>query len=144
MPYKDPEKRREMEKIRRKNPHRILYLKNWRAQYGKDYWASWYLANKERRKGYVKLWLKKIWRKSRNYVRYSAIHNWLRKEKGNPKSCIDCGKIGSYYIRHYKNGESRVWNIQWSHNYGSYSRDLRDYVGRCISCHVKHDFELRA
>lgn len=56
---------------------------------------------------------------------YSSIHKWVRRKKGKPPKCIDCGVVKD--------------KLDWSNVSHKYLRDLNDYVGRCRSCHRKYD-----
>lgn len=58
-------------------------------------------------------------------VKYSGLHQWLRRKKGSAKNykCIDCGK------------QAR----DWSNVNHLYKRHISMYVPRCRSCHKKYD-----
>ena len=62
-----------------------------------------------------------------------AIHQWVKRHKGIPKKCVDCGKEGN------DNGHK----IHWSNVDHKYRRILSDYVARCNPCHIKYDKTLR-
>ena len=64
-----------------------------------------------------------------NNASYIPKHTWIKRKKGNPKRCVDCGKT--------KN-ESR---LHWSNKDHKYSRNIDDYLGRCPSCHYKYDIK---
>jgi len=61
---------------------------------------------------------------------YVAIHMWVRRKKGAPKECTDCGK---------QSETPKV--IQWANIDHKYSRELSDWISLCASCHKKHDIE---
>lgn len=65
---------------------------------------------------------------------YSAVHNWVRKYKGDyPIACEHCGKIGKK--------EGKRWNLEWANINHKYKRKLNDYIALCPSCHKKYDYE---
>lgn len=66
-------------------------------------------------------------------AKYSALHLWVVRCKGNPNFCEHCGKVGR------KNG--RNWNIHWANKKHTYKRILEDFIGLCRSCHLKYDLE---
>jgi hypothetical protein len=66
-------------------------------------------------------------------VSYSALHWWLKREKGNPRKCEICGKVGEKI-----NGR---WNIDWANTNHKYRRNLKDYIGMCKKCHDKYDIQ---
>lgn len=57
-------------------------------------------------------------------VKYSGLHNWIRRNYGKPKQCHNC--------------KSRK-NVQWANISQSYSRDRNDWVELCVSCHHRFD-----
>lgn len=61
---------------------------------------------------------------------YVAIHIWLKKNYEKPKKCenINCS-------RKYK-------RIEWASISGQNSRDIKDYLGLCTSCHRRYDYGL--
>lgn len=59
--------------------------------------------------------------------RYSAIHKWVRKWKGKPACCENCGKDDC--------------RLEWANIDHSYKRVLEDYIALCISCHKAYDKE---
>lgn len=63
---------------------------------------------------------------------YAAVHEWIKRRKGQPMTCNHCG------ILHI---ESR--RIQWSNKSGEYKRVLSDWERLCIPCHRKHESTLR-
>lgn len=62
-------------------------------------------------------------------VGYRGIHYWVRREKGIPKKCSNCGSIK---------------NVQWANIDHQYKRDINDYIELCSSCHKKRDLALRS
>lgn len=68
---------------------------------------------------------------------YTAKHQFLKRNYGNPKFCEKCKKPGSCE----KGGR---WSIQWAKREGSeYTHDVKDYHGLCRSCHGKYDWNDR-
>lgn len=61
-----------------------------------------------------------------NDASYSAKHAWVRKYKGRPSKCEECGLK-----------EERKY--QWSNISGEYRRELSDYRSLCVPCHKKYD-----
>lgn len=66
-------------------------------------------------------------------VSYRGLHQWIRRKKGIPDTCCNCGKVSQ---------KPRV--IQWANVDGKYRRDLDDYIPLCCSCHKYHDLALNA
>lgn len=64
-------------------------------------------------------------------VGYRGLHYWLQREKGRPKKCVKCGRIGIGRM------------IQWANKDGRYRRVSTDYIALCASCHKIHDLALR-
>lgn len=60
---------------------------------------------------------------------YAWKHKWVRKMKGAPLVCENCGKTKDEGLLHWSNVDHK------------YSRDLDDYVALCSSCHKKYDLE---
>ena len=60
---------------------------------------------------------------------YTALHDWVRKWKGNAKRCERCGL----------NDPKRMYH--WANVDHSYKRILEDYISMCVSCHRKYDME---
>lgn len=60
---------------------------------------------------------------------YSTKHRWVKKLKGKPDHCEDCGL--SDPKRKY----------EWSNRDHKYRRVKEDYVSRCVSCHRKYDIK---
>lgn len=63
-------------------------------------------------------------------VGYTATHDWVRKWKGKPTMCEGCGKDGL-----------KKSQIHWANIDYQYRRILDDYIGLCVSCHKKYDYE---
>jgi len=63
-------------------------------------------------------------------AKYRTIHVWVTYNKGKPKVCSSCGKVG------LKSKE-----IHWSNIDHKYKRNLDDYVALCASCHKRYDLE---
>ena len=59
-------------------------------------------------------------------VSYSGIHKWITKHKGKPKICTFCGSMTSK-------------KFEWANIDHKYSRNLKDYISLCTSCHRIHD-----
>ena len=66
-------------------------------------------------------------------VLYSGLHTWIRRWKGQPQYCENCGEIGK------KCGRS--WDIQWANIDHSYKRILDDYIALCVKCHRNYDIQ---
>lgn len=64
-----------------------------------------------------------------NDVGYGALHDWVRRHKGQPKICIDCGAT------------SRKRRLHWSNIDHKYRRRLDDYQSLCVPCHKRYDLE---
>ncbi len=59
---------------------------------------------------------------------YVAIHMWVRRHKGAPVKCEQCGRE-----------KTSPRSIQWANKDHLYSRELGDWVALCASCHKLHD-----
>lgn len=57
-------------------------------------------------------------------VAYKTLHAWVRRHKGDPEICVDCGSFE---------------NLEWSNTNGEYARRLSDFAGRCVPCHRQFD-----
>lgn len=66
-------------------------------------------------------------------VGYHGLHMWLRREKGKPEKCSQCGKI-----------DKRPRFIQWANIDGKYRRNLADYIPLCGSCHKLKDLSMKS
>lgn len=62
-----------------------------------------------------------------NNIKYMPMHNWVRKEFGDPKKCEHCGldDVSKKY--------------DWANKSGNYLRDRDDWIRLCRKCHVKYD-----
>jgi hypothetical protein len=58
-----------------------------------------------------------------------AIHMWIKKYKGKPQICVDCGAT------------AKEKKLEWSNVNHKYQRKLEDYTARCCKCHKKFDIE---
>jgi len=59
---------------------------------------------------------------------YTAIHQWVVREKGNPSKCEHC-----------KTTEAK--RFDWANTDHKYKRNLDDYIRLCVKCHRKYDKE---
>ena len=59
---------------------------------------------------------------------YEALHEWIRRELGNPRTCSKCNKYSE---------NNR--DIQWANKDHSYKRDVKDYISLCAKCHCNYD-----
>lgn len=66
-------------------------------------------------------------------VGYRGLHQWVRRNKGNPRQCSKCGR---------KSLNNRM--IQWANFDGEYHRKLEDFIPLCVSCHKAHDLALKS
>lgn len=64
-------------------------------------------------------------------VSYSALHKWVKYHKGDPKTCINCGKEGNNR------------QIHWANIDHKYKRNLEDWKPFCVKCHKQHDKLLK-
>lgn len=62
-------------------------------------------------------------------AKWSAIHMWVRRHKGKPQICQDCGATAK---------EKRLY---WSNKDHQYRRNLDDYTSRCPTCHKNFDIK---
>jgi len=60
---------------------------------------------------------------------YRSIHFWIKREKGAPRKCVDCGITND------------MSNIQWSNKNHRYKKVLSDWQSRCVICHQKYDIK---
>ena len=60
-------------------------------------------------------------------VKYSALHEWVKRYKGTPKECTQCGLDDPNKTYH------------WANISHEYSRDLDDFIRMCASCHKYYD-----
>jgi hypothetical protein len=59
-------------------------------------------------------------------VRYAALHEWVRKNFGQPETCEDCKTSGL-----------KGKKIHWANVSGRYLRLRRDWKRLCVKCHSK-------
>lgn len=59
-------------------------------------------------------------------VKYGALHEWIRKNFGQPSVCENCGK---------KNLTNR--KIHWANRSGKYLRNRTDWIRLCVPCHSR-------
>ncbi len=60
---------------------------------------------------------------------YSAIHNWVRRQKGEPSLCEGCGAT-----------ESK--RFEWSSIGHEYLRSVDNWIRLCKSCHLRYEYEM--
>lgn len=65
-------------------------------------------------------------------VKYSGLHNWIRKKLGSPHYCEHCGNIELNYRQYH-----------WANKGGKYKRKLDDWIRLCVSCHRKYDIKMK-
>ena len=66
-------------------------------------------------------------------VGYCGIHDWLKKNFGNPQECEQCGKSGDY-------NKARRWNIHWAKLRDKlYERKRENFWALCHGCHISYD-----
>lgn len=63
-----------------------------------------------------------VWKEDE--VKYTALHNWIRRHKLKPELCEDCHKNKPYDLA----------NIS-----GNYKRDINDFEWICRRCHMIKD-----
>ena len=69
---------------------------------------------------------------SGNKVEYNGLHKWINRNFGYAKECHFCKKQGE------KTKFGR-WNISWANISGEYKRDISDFIGLCVKCHLGWD-----
>lgn len=62
-------------------------------------------------------------------VSYSALHAWVRRNKGKADNCINCN------IKNLK-------RYHWANIDHKYRRNLEDYISLCPKCHGSYDKDL--
>lgn len=62
---------------------------------------------------------------------YVTIHVWVRRWKGKPTNCEQCGKL-----------KTTPHSIQWANKDHKYRRKLEDYMALCVKCHRAWDKNL--
>jgi len=60
-------------------------------------------------------------------VGYQGVHIWIRKNKGTPKKCEECGTTNR-----------KKW-YEWANKDHTYKRNLEDWIRMCRGCHRKYD-----
>lgn len=60
-------------------------------------------------------------------VGYHALHDWVRRQKGKPTVCVDCGATKS---------------IEWANKSGEYLREESDWISLCTTCHRAQDKKI--
>ena len=73
-----------------------------------------------------KAWNKGLWKGEK--IGYSALHKWVRKQKGKPKECKFCGVV-----------PKSIMGIQWANKSHQYKQDLNDWISLCSKCHSYYD-----
>jgi len=58
----------------------------------------------------------------------SSIHHWVRRWKGKPNKCDNCGT-------------ENAKKYEWCNIDHKYRRVLEDYIRMCTKCHRKYDIE---
>lgn len=59
---------------------------------------------------------------------YVSIHEWVRRWKGKPTHCEQCGTV-----------KTTRCSIQWANKDHQYRRILDDYIALCVKCHRAWD-----
>jgi hypothetical protein len=57
---------------------------------------------------------------------YRGLHYWVRREKGEPESCVNCNEKAT----------------DWANISGDYKRDTNDYQPMCRTCHKRFDMKI--
>ena len=61
----------------------------------------------------------------REHISYKGIHMWIRNNYGKAIKCEHCGEKDKM--------------IHWANKDHTYSRDIKDWVQLCVSCHRNYD-----
>lgn len=61
-------------------------------------------------------------------VGHTALHIWLVRRLGKPKSCEHCDKKNLTGVQ-----------IHWANKSHTYKRDKKDWIRLCVKCHRKYD-----
>jgi hypothetical protein len=61
-------------------------------------------------------------------VGYSGLHVWIRKQRGTPSVCEECG-------------DTNAKRYEWANISGDYLRDISDFRRLCVSCHRREGYE---
>ena len=59
-------------------------------------------------------------------VGYSAMHDWIIRQKGRPKICEHCGT-------------TTAKKFEWANVSGEYKREISDWIRLCTKCHIAFD-----
>ena len=62
-----------------------------------------------------------------NEVSYNGLHKWLKRHKGIPFECEECGT-------------RKKRRYEWANISGEYNRDLNNYRSLCVPCHRKEAY----
>ena len=63
-------------------------------------------------------------------VGISALHDWIKRQRGKPKICEHCGTLTAK-------------KYEWANKSRGYKRELNDWIRLCTKCHVAYDYEVR-
>lgn len=86
-------------------------------------WTAKHRAN--HKKAFAKRKGDKHWNWKGDNVGYASLHEWMRANYGAPDKCENCGAIE---------------NLEWASKIrGVYTRDPKDWLWLCCSCHKTHD-----
>ena len=100
-------------------------MRNKRGQFIKGERNSWtrehYINHK---KSFNKYKGENHWNWKGNNVGYASLHEWLYKNYGKPNVCEKCGGLK---------------NIVWANKKGNYTRERKEWLQLCESCHKKYD-----
>ena len=80
----------------------------------------------EKRKGKLKGNKNFNWKGDK--VGYSALHRWVQRELGKPKTCEFCKQ-------YHESGHM----LHWANKSREYKRDLNDWLRLCRPCHKTYD-----
>lgn len=62
-------------------------------------------------------------------IGYSGIHTWVKKWKGQPNLCENCGS-------------TKAKKFEWANIDHKYRRILEDYIRLCTKCHRSYDRDI--
>lgn len=62
-------------------------------------------------------------------VGYSGVHEWVKKWKGAPDICENCGT-------------TTAKKYEWANKDHTYKRVLEDYIRMCTPCHRAYDRDV--
>lgn len=63
-------------------------------------------------------------------VKYHGLHTWINNNFIRPAHCEICKKPDT--------GKRR---FEWASKTHNYTRDIKDWIYLCTSCHIKYDLE---